>query len=103
MQLAIALVLHFICDYYVQRLMWHILPHKCDSLYAMLIHALYAEAPAAIALAVGTGNIGCVMCILLVPMHMLIDHIGGRSKGTIAKCIDQAAHITLLLIAYLVR
>jgi hypothetical protein len=103
MQFAIALVLHFICDYYVQRLTWHILPHKCDSLYGMLIHALYAEGPAMIALAVDAGNAGCLICTLLVPMHMLIDYIGGTGKGTTARCVDQAMHIILLLAAYLVR
>jgi hypothetical protein len=103
MQFAIALVLHFICDYYVQRLTRHILPHKHDSLYGMFIHAFYAEGPAMIALSVNAGNAGCLMCLLLVPMHMLIDHIGGRRKGTTAKCVDQAMHIILLLAAYLVR
>ena len=103
MQLVMALVLHFVGDYVVQRMARGILPHKLESAMGMLIHAAYAEGPAMLVLSINAGNAGTVMCLLLVPTHMLIDTLGGKGKGAAAKCVDQAAHIALLVIAYLVR
>ena len=103
MQLVIALVLHFVCDYVVQRMTWDILPHKLESMMGMLIHAAYAEGPAMLALSINAGNAGTAMCLLLIPMHYIIDTLGGKGKSTVAKCVDQFVHIALLVAAYLVR
>lgn len=102
LRMIVALVLHLMGDYVLQRALHSKVPHKRASTLGMVLHSVYAEALCGFVVGLFDGlAMGCVHAIVCVLCHYLIDSNMPVRKTRLLSAVDQALHMASLFTFFL--